>query len=557
MARMLGVLRLSHFTDESTSIERQREAVQRLADQDGHVIVGWAVDADVSGSIAPWLRPELGQWLPSTIGQTVSPETERWSYDQSRAAEWDLIGAAKMDRISRRLIHQAQLIQWVIDNGRNIKTPEGLDIQDPKQRAFVAFLGALAEGELEEIRDRCKRSATKLMQSGRHRGGSTPYGYRPVKKDGKEGWYVEPCPDTSPVVVSMVQRVINGQSVNSVTTWLNESGIATPKNATLMRAGKPTEDDKQWTHSTVTKILRGRALLGQIEVTDRIVTNGKTKRVTKLLRDEDGSPVQRSEPLVSQDEFDTLQETLGKASQGKAPYRPFGASLLLHIAHCTECQSPMYVCSSGDRRYYRCAKYLQCGNRRVRLDVLDEYLSSVFLTMAGELSVMRKVFVPGSDHLEQLETAKRAMDELIEEKRDGLYSSEHGKKNFRQMYSQLEQTVSELESLPVVEGRWEDQDTGETYTDMWGRFDTAERNQLLRDAGIRVTVATDNVPSPEPEDNTSTERGMRIGTGRVVVFVPPDLKDRVNSRSPGAWDRVSSISLDAQINQDRNGEESK
>ncbi|WP_269757228.1 recombinase family protein [Streptomyces sp. CNZ748] len=79
MARVLGVVRLSRVSDETTSPERQRRSIQRWADQEGHVVVGWVEDIDVSGGVEPWKRPEFGKWLPSTIGKEVSAiEHRRW-----------------------------------------------------------------------------------------------------------------------------------------------------------------------------------------------------------------------------------------------------------------------------------------------------------------------------------------------------------------------------------------------------------------------------------------------------------------------------------------------
>jgi site-specific DNA recombinase len=59
--RVLGRLRLSRSTEESTSIERQREVVQQWADANGHTVVGWATDVDVSGSLDPFKTPQLGR----------------------------------------------------------------------------------------------------------------------------------------------------------------------------------------------------------------------------------------------------------------------------------------------------------------------------------------------------------------------------------------------------------------------------------------------------------------------------------------------------------------
>jgi site-specific DNA recombinase len=63
--RVLGRLRLSRSTDESTSIDRQRELITQWADLNDHTVVGWAEDIDVSGSVDPFDTTQLGDWLSS------------------------------------------------------------------------------------------------------------------------------------------------------------------------------------------------------------------------------------------------------------------------------------------------------------------------------------------------------------------------------------------------------------------------------------------------------------------------------------------------------------
>ena len=69
-------MRLSRDTDESTSPARQRQAIGSFASMHGHTITHVAEDIDVSGSIAPADRPDLGPWL-------------------ARMDEWDAIIVAK------------------------------------------------------------------------------------------------------------------------------------------------------------------------------------------------------------------------------------------------------------------------------------------------------------------------------------------------------------------------------------------------------------------------------------------------------------------------------
>jgi len=64
MGRVLGVRRLSHDTDASTSIERLGESIYHWARSHEHTVVAMTQDTDMSGSIAPQDRDDLGPWTP-------------------------------------------------------------------------------------------------------------------------------------------------------------------------------------------------------------------------------------------------------------------------------------------------------------------------------------------------------------------------------------------------------------------------------------------------------------------------------------------------------------
>src|SRR5258708_1588350 len=105
--RGLGCIRLSKMTDETTSPERQRRAVQLKAELKSVDIVGWAEDLDVSASkIPPWERPELGRWL------------------DSRPLPFDTIIFWKLDRFVRRVGDLAEMIKWCEKNKINLIAAE-------------------------------------------------------------------------------------------------------------------------------------------------------------------------------------------------------------------------------------------------------------------------------------------------------------------------------------------------------------------------------------------------------------------------------------------------
>jgi site-specific DNA recombinase len=549
--RVLGVLRLSRASDESTSVVRQRQAIQRWADARGAVVVGWAEDVDVSGAVAPWKRPGLGEWLPSTIGKEVSEVEERLAWEESRADEWDAICAWKLDRISRRVVHTAQLVEWAEANGKAVASAEdGFDLSTPMGKVMFSMIAAFAEGELEAIKFRARSSFTHLMKQGRWRGGFEPYGYRPEKMDDGDGWRLVPDEvgtGTAHTVREIVRRTLEGEATNAVCRWLNEQGSPTSLDAQRIRNGKDPRG-AIWRVGNLLKLLRSHTLLGRVEMTEEVAGPGgrKVKR-TRLVRGEDGLPLQRAEPLISEEEWKRLQAKLDENSRPESGNR-YDRSPLLRVAFCV-CGEPMYRNNGRSRMYYRCSSRNQsgaeCGKTlAISAEELESTVSDNFLNAVGDLEMIRRTFRPGSDHTAEIAEVTRALAELREDREAGLYSSEAGKKEYRESYLRLDGKRETLLSLPSQPDRWEESGTGVTYRKHFEALSSpADQNAALREAGVRAVVHAEPFPERtfaevlaevDPAmwaEEPPTEGEWRQTFGRVELILPANFRARIRRQT--------------------------
>ncbi|MGB9998344.1 recombinase family protein [Streptomyces pseudogriseolus] len=536
MARVLGVLRLSRASDESTSIVRQKAAIERWAESKGHVVIGWAEDVDVSGAIAPWERPELGQWLPSTIGKEVSDVERRLAWEASRVTEWDILCGWKLDRISRRVLHIAHLVEWASTCNKEISAAEeGFDLSSPMGKILFQLIAAFAEGELEAIKMRAKSSYVHLMKSGRWRGGFVPYGYRAEKHTEGEGWKLVPDEygtETANVVREIVRRTVDGEATNAVCRWLNEEKIPTPLDAQRIRSGKEPKNST-WRVGNLLKMLRSHTLLGRVEMTEEVtLSDGRKEKRTRLVRDAEGLPLRRAEPLISEQEWEQLQAKLDENRRPESGNR-YDRSPLLRVAFCS-CGKAMYRNNGRTWMYYRCSSRnisgAECGqNEAIRADVLENTVRDAFLQAVGHAEIVRRVFRPGVDHTQDIAEVTRALAELREDREAGLYSTEAGKKEYREAYLRLEAKRETLAALPVLPDRWEETPTGETYRERWERLTSAaERNKELREAGVRAIVHKEELPKELPlMEVGETEGTVRHTLGRVELLLPRNIYDRV------------------------------
>lgn len=225
--RLLSVIRLSDLTDETTSPERQRTKNAQYATLHDHEITREAEDLDVSGIVSPFKRKGLGPYLndPALIG------------------DWDAVIVTRIDRLTRSLFDFLELWKWMQEHGKSlICIDPPLDMTTATGRAFAQVLMTFAEFERETIAARVKDAYDKLRAAGQYTGGQVPFGYMPVKLDGK-GWGFEPDPEYGPVVAEMVRRYLAFQSLNVIARSLNDSGVPTSRDVVRLRNGKITLDD--------------------------------------------------------------------------------------------------------------------------------------------------------------------------------------------------------------------------------------------------------------------------------------------------------------------------
>jgi DNA invertase Pin-like site-specific DNA recombinase len=433
--RVLGRIRLSRLTEESTSAARQREVIQQWADTHGHELIGWAEDLDISGSVDPFDTPSLGPWL--------RPDRE---------GEWDTLCVSKLDRLGRNSIKLNKLFGWAVEHGKTVVScSEGIDLGTPVGRLIANVIAFLAEGELEAIRERTKASRRKLLESGRWAGGNPQFGYKAVQMPGG-GWRLEPDLDQVAVLKQMIADVIAGTPIIGVSE----------------KYGMPP--------STLWQILESKQLLGHATFEKQTV------------RDSQGKPVFNGEPLLTPVEWDRLQEALVARRQG--PKRSKNTSPLLGVVKCFVCDDNLlhkiYHRDYGKRlyRYYHCRVPGHCA--QVDAEMVEEMLEEVFLDAVGNSPVMEKVFIPAENHQIELDEARRAVDELLPLL--GMVTSDSMRSRLTEQMRALDFRITSLEKLPVREAGYKYIETDTTYHQRWKDEETEGRRQLLLKSGIRFRV---------------------------------------------------------------------
>ncbi|WP_372411084.1 recombinase family protein [Streptomyces luteireticuli] len=531
--RGVRCIRLSVWTDETTSPERQREAADLAAAALGiHFGDGddlrEAVDLDVSASkISPFDRPQLGMWLslPDTFDALVF-----WRFDRAIRSMADMHELAKWAKAHRKILVFAE----GVGGGRLIfdfRNP-----MDPMAELQMVMLAFAAQVEAQNIKERVTgaQAAMRTMPLRWRGGGQAPYGYMPAPmpaKHGGSGWTLVPDPEAVKVIKRIVSMLIEGKTPKIIAQTLNAEGVLSPNEhwAALKRKLKHGDDadqaattgrrrkrttPAQWRATTITRMLRRETLLGW------------KMHQGKPVRDAEGNPVMiTTTPVLTREEFDQIGALLAPKDGGqrRAPERKDSASLLLRVIHCSGCGHRMYL--KRHKNVYECDSYSQgtpCPEpSTIRADWVDEYVTAEFLRLVGPVPFTRTREIPGYDPQPEIDATTAEFHEHQEQK--GRQRSKAAKAEWQRRADALDARLAELETREKTEPQRIVIPTGRTYADDWTDADTIGRRTMLIEAGARLTVR-----------RGSRAGWRRLDTRRVNFTVKGDLDPTIEEAMSNA-----------------------
>jgi site-specific DNA recombinase len=210
----------------------------------------------------------------------------------------------------------------------------------------------------------------------------------------------------------------------------------------------------------------------------------------KSVRADDGSPVVRSEPIITREVFDRLAVELTDRENRKEPTKR-STGLLLQIIHCGVCGKPAYRLkgAAGRKPRYRCASAQQrttCGNKSITLDYADEVVESILLRMLGDSERLERVWDTGSDNSAELADINETLTDLTSLIGTDVYRA--GTPQRAQLDARIAGYAARqanLSAATVQPAGWTWQPTGEKFSDWWARQDITARNVWLRSMNVR------------------------------------------------------------------------
>ena len=427
-------------------MERQRELITNWAKDNGHEVVAWAEDGDVSGSVSPFDAPELGQYL-----------------SEDGREGWDILVAWKLDRLARNSINLSKLFIWIQENDKQLVcVSEHIDLSDWSGQMLANIIAGLAQGELEAITERALAGKRQLRKTGRFQGGVTPYGYRAVDREGG-GKELIKDPEQQKVLQWIYEQALLNRPLSHIAQDLENQGVPT----TRQQAGRNT---RGWHYSTIDTLLTSKVYLGW------------TMHEGKPVLDDHGEPIMRCEPSISVEDYNRIAEL--RESRKFRNVKPAQISPLHGVIVCWECGENMHY-----NRYHgveKTFKYLCRRHDKVKYlsaYIAEQALEDMFLAEVAHLPILKKRVGTIGTTEESLAQAREAYAEIT-----AFLPTAPDKDTRASLFEQLTnlgKKIKDLESAVHAQDGVQWVDTGETYGERWEQLDTEGRRLLLTSAGIK------------------------------------------------------------------------
>ncbi|MFC5720209.1 recombinase family protein [Streptomyces gamaensis] len=483
--RALLSVRLSVWTDDTTSPVRQELDLRILAKEQGCRVVGVASDLNVSATkVPPWKRKQLGDWL------------------NNRVPEFDVLLFWKLDRFVRRLSDLSTMIDWCLKYGKNLVSKhDSIDLTTTAGKILVTIIGGIAEIEAANTSTRVASLWDYTKTQSEWLVGKPAYGY--VTDVDEHGNVVLRIEGTAHRALHWCRRAVrrpNPPSARRMVKVLVRSGLCGPG----------------LTASTLLSRLRNPALLGY-----RVETDPESgSRRSRLVLGKDGKPIRVAEGVFTEDEFYELQTNLDRSAKNQPPRQTDGPTKFRGVLTCADCGTNMTVQvnnrTTATYRYLRCQGCKSGGYGAPNPDEVYGQLVQDVLTVLGDWPVQVREYARGAEARKEV---KRLQDSIAYYMKELEPEGRFSKTRFTQEQAQetLDKLIADLESIDpeTTQDRWVNVHNGKTFQQHWEEGGMEAMAADLVRVGVKCEVYRTKIP------------GVRAPQVRLRLLIPKDVRERL------------------------------
>lgn len=353
--------------------------------------------------------------------------------------------------------------EWVFRLLRQIREADGhiesvreplFGTADLSGETLTAFGAVVSHQYSVHLAEQVGIAHARIRANGGLTPGGIPWGYEVTGP--KYGKTLIPTDLCRKYVPQVFQRCIDGDSCLIIAEWLDSEGV-------------PTTRGGLWNERSVWQMIKNMTYAGRRQDEGPKRPDGKPTRKNRRT-------VMKCEAVVSMDVWRRANDALRKRparSPGARSLTPEGKPLLANLK-CARCDdSPMYRI----KYYYRCfgrgTRRKGCGNM-IRLERLDEMVRVRMLAWHDQQHTIR-TWVEGEDWEADIESIAQDIHELDPRSPD-----------YRARHAELMAQLEDYESRPVIEGYWDEIDTGMTKGQYFYDLSPEGRREYLKSLDIRA-----------------------------------------------------------------------
>jgi DNA invertase Pin-like site-specific DNA recombinase len=246
---------------------------------------------------------------------------------------FDVLLVFMFDRLGRREDETPFIVEWFVNQGIEVwSVKEGQQRFENRADKLINYIRFWQSGgESEKTSMRVKEKHKQMVEEGKFRGGTPPYGYKLVESENRnqKGYKLKKLAidEKESKVVKTIFKLVgeNGYGGHRVAKYLNEKEIKTKRG-------------NYWTTDTVMSLLKNPIYKGYYVSGKRPSTRGENKRVSSdnwIYSNE-----QIPELIIINEELWSLAEEIResrKANTGKYPKQTKGPLLFAGLAKCASC----------------------------------------------------------------------------------------------------------------------------------------------------------------------------------------------------------------------------
>ena len=404
---------------DSSSIHTQKMLLEKYCKDNGYEIYDYYIDDGYSG--LNYNRPNFQRMLQDIENGKI-----------------DLVITKDLSRLGRDYIMTGYYTEiYFNEKGvRYIAVNDNIDtINDNND--IAPFKNILNDMYAKDISRKVKSAKRLRMHKGYYISCQPPYGYKVNHNDPNQLVIDEEVVD----IVKLIFRLaLNNNGVVKIVQELNKRGIDTPSiykskkgdkrclTSIEQRKSKFTYDEiNKWNTNTVGKILRDIVYIGDMENHKYEVKNYKTKKRTRVPKEEHIIVQNTHEAIISRNDFNKVQDLIkGRQRPSKYDF----PNIFKGILRCANCGRKLtigyHLRKSGRRAYsYQCYdRYLKHPTdteaNSIRYEVIyqivDERIKDLFnnINVYGEeflLSVINSVEI--ADGLTELKNQKEKINQRL------------------------------------------------------------------------------------------------------------------------------------------------